>query len=259
MELTRRFIFHGNAVAIGGRVVRPDDIFIDPKSASALPVTGGRTTGTLKSMRFGKYVRVTSGSTLAEGVFDGRKQVVALSNRKVRQEELTTTTTVRAELNGVEVGIGPEFTATRIRASLISKSPPSAEGETMLRLGNDVTIDGVAIDGHKLAIELNKEPFQKHDTYSALKGAGEGLVLVESRGIIHSTIVRSIRWRGKPFPGSTIDGHVVTIPEFGRIYFGELLISRDSRSLTMVRLELGSPWGGDAALVWVDDNGSWSP
>lgn len=258
MELTRRFIFRGNATAIGGRVARPDDIFLDPKSASALPPTGGRVTGTLKSMRFGKYVRIGSGSTLAEGVFDGRKQVIALSNRQVRQEDLTTTTTVRAELRDVEVGIGPEFEAKRVRASMISKSPASAEAETMVRLGNDIAIDGVAIDGHKLVIELNTEPFQKHDTYSALR-ATEGLTLVESRGIIHCTIVRSIRWRGKPFPGSTIDGHVVTIPEFGRIYFGELLISRDSRSLTMVRLETGSPWGGDAALVWVDDNGGWSP
>jgi hypothetical protein len=258
MKLTRRFIFHGNAVAIGGRVVRPDDIFIDPKSASALPPTGGRITGTLKSMRFGKYVRIGSGSTLAEGVFDGRKQVVALSNRKVRQEDLTTTTTVRAELHDVEIGIGPEFQASKIRGSLISRSPSSPDGETLVRLGNDVAIEGVAIDDHKLVIELNKEPFQKNDTYSALRTA-EGLTLVESRGIIHATIVRSIRWRGKPYPGSSIDGHIVTIPEFGRIYFGELLISRDSRSLTMVRLENGSPWGGDEALVWVDDNGGWSP
>jgi hypothetical protein len=258
MELTRRFIFRGNAVTVGGRIVRPDDIFLDPKSASSLPVTGGRTTGSVKSLRFGKYVRVASGMTLAEGVFDGRKQVVALSNRKVRQEELTTTTTVRAEVHGAEVGIGPKFSAKRIRATLISRNPSTAEGETIIRLGNDVSIDGVAIDGHQLVIELNKEPFLKHDTYSALR-ATEGLVLVESRGIIHSTIVRSIRWRGKPFPGSTIDGHIVTIPDFGRIYVGEYLISRDARDLTMFRFQLGSPAGGDASLVWVQDNGGWSP
>lgn len=245
-------------MTIGGRMVRPDDIFLDPRSASSLPVTGGRCTGTVKSLRFGKYARIGSGATLAEGVFDGRKQVLALSNRKVRQEELTTTTTVRAEVRDVQVGIGPTLEATRIRATLISKSPSTAEGETIVRLGNDVAIDGVAIDGHKLVIELNKEPFAKYDTYSALRAA-EGLALVESRGIIHSTIVRSIRWRGKPFPGSTIDGHVVTIPDFGRIYIGELLIARDARDLTMMRLELGSPAGGDAALVWVQDNGGWSP
>ena len=70
MELTRRFIFRGNDVTVGGRIVRPDDIFLDPKSASSLPVTGGRTTGSVKSLRFGKYVRVASGMTLAEGVFD---------------------------------------------------------------------------------------------------------------------------------------------------------------------------------------------
>ena len=258
MELKRRFIFHGDAVAIGGRIARPVDLFIDPKCASTLPVTGGRTSGSLKAMRFGKYVRFASAKTLAEGIFDDRKQVVALSLGKVPQEDLTATTTVRAELLGLGVGIGPKLSARRLRASLIAKSPASAEGETLVRLGNDVAIDGVEIDGHKLVVELNKEPFQKYDTYSTIR-ATEGLILVESRGTIHATIVRSISWRGQPFPDSTIDGHVVTIPEFGRIYFGELLISRDSRNLTMMRFELGSPVGGDVACGVVQDNGGWSP
>ena len=258
MELKRRFIFHGDAVAIGGRIARPDDILIDPRCASALPVTGGRTTGSIKGMRFGRYVRFASAATLAEGVFDNRRQVVALSHGKVRQEELASTTTVRAELLGLHVGIGPELTVRRLRASFTAKSPAAADGETAIRLGADVAIDGVSIDGHRLTIELNKAPFQKNDTHSSLRGT-DGLVLIESRGIVHATIVRSIRWSGKPFPGASIDGHLVTIPEFGRLYVGELLISRDSRRLTMLRLELGSPFGGDVSGADVQDNGSWSP
>jgi hypothetical protein len=38
MELRRRFIFRGNAAAIGGRIVRPTDVVIDSSTASSLTV-----------------------------------------------------------------------------------------------------------------------------------------------------------------------------------------------------------------------------
>jgi hypothetical protein len=281
MELKRRFIFHGDAVAIGGRIVRPDDIILDPKCASALPVTGGRTSYALKATRFGKYVRFASASTIAEGLFDKKKEVVALTHGKMREEDLTSTTKVRAEVLELVVGIEPKLTIKRLRGSLVSKSPVSVEEETTVRSGADVAIDGVAIGGHKLIVELNKGLFQEQDTFTKLKraagdpafveshasnlvvgamlGGRRQIGLIEVRGVIHGTIVRSIRWSGEPFPGATIDGHTVTVPEFGRIYFGEILISRDMRRLTMLRLELGSPTGGGMAAADVQDNGGWSP
>ena len=59
-------------------------------------------------------------------------------------------------------------------------------------------------------------------------------------------------------PGATIEQHVVTVPDFGKIFFGELLITDLSRRLTMLRLELGSPIGGAVACAEVENNGSWS-
>jgi hypothetical protein len=281
MELKRRFIFHGDAVAIGGTIVRPDDIVLDPKCASALPVTGGRTSCKLKGMKFGKHVSFASASTLAEGFFDDRKLRTALTRGKVREEELTSTTTVRAEVLGFQVGIEPRLTVRRVRGSLVARSPVPAEEETVVRSGADVAIDGVAIDEHRLIVELNKGLFQEQDTFTKLRRAAADAAfvernasnllvgaivrgepqtgLIEVRGTIHGTIVRSIRWSGKPFPGATIDGNLVTVPELGRIYFGEILISRDSRRLTMLRLELGSPAGGSMAAADVQDNGGWSP
>ncbi len=69
--------------------------------------------------------------------------------------------------------------------------------------------------------------------------------------------MKSIRWDGKPFPKAEIDGHIVVIPDFGRLYFGELLISAHSRSLTMVRMTLGSHVGGNASAGGVEDNIIW--
>jgi hypothetical protein len=258
MELKRRFIFHGDAVAIGGRIVRPQDIILDPGCASTLPVTGGRTSSSTKGKKFGRYVQFAAASTLAQGLFDDRKQLIALTNGEGREEQLTSTTIVRADLRGLIVGIDPQLTVRRLRGSLTAKSPSTAEGETGVSLGTDTSIDGVAIGRHRLIIELNTAPFQEHVTYSALRDRG-GVTLVESRGTIHATIVRSIRWSGKPYPGAEIDGHLVTVPKFGRIYFGEILISRDSRRVTLMRLELGSPFGGSMACSDYQDNGGWSP
>jgi hypothetical protein len=282
MELKRRFLFHGDAVAIGGRIVRPDDIVLDPRSASTLPVTGGRTSNVSKGMKFGKYVRYSSASTLTEGRFEDRKQVVALTKGKAREEDLTATTTVRAELLDLIVGIRPQLEVKRLRGSLTNKSPVPQEDEMVCSLGKDVAIDGVTIGGHKLIVELNKTLFQDHNTYTKLKqsagdpafvqnyarslvvgatvkGQPQSTGLIEVRGIIHCTIVRDIRWSGKPYPGATIDGHLVIVPDFGRIYFGELLIRRDNKRLTMMRVEFGSPFGGSMACADVQDNGGWSP
>ena len=74
--------------------------------------------------------------------------------------------------------------------------------------------------------------------------------LVSSSGVFYGTIVRDVRWSGKPFPGAKIDGHMVTVPNVGRIFFGELLMSS---------LELGSPLGGYVGGGDVGSNGSWYP
>jgi hypothetical protein len=148
-----------------------------------------------------------------------------------------------------------------------------------------VSIEGVEIDGHTLIVELNVEPFQRLNTHAKLlaaadepefvKASGDALLMRTARhgeaapppagrlmqasyGTLYTTIVKSIYWQGRPFPESEIRGHKVILPKFGRVYFGELLISESSRRLTMVRWALGSDAGGDAAAADVQDNGGWS-
>ena len=97
-----------------------------------------------------------------------------------------------------------------------------------------------------------------------MKPAGRGKTappatrLLQGYGTTYATVVRSIKWTGNPYPGATIDQHVVTVPDFGKIFFGEILITDLSRRLTMLRLELGSPIGGSLCCAEVETNGSWS-
>jgi hypothetical protein len=282
MDFRRRFIFRGNAAAIGGRIVRPSDTLIESGVASSLTVAGGKSSAHAAATRFGEWVAFGSAATSAEGVFDDVKQHIERTYHRVREDVLTTSTRVHAELTSLIVEGNPKLTVKRLHASMISRSP-TGSGEPAIAIGSETTIDGVEIDGHGLTVELAVSLFQKYDTRSKLLAAaddprfvaesGDCLFmkasfsgtpappqgrLVHSCGTTYATIVKSIRWTGEPFPGATIDHHSVIVPNFGKIFFGELLVTDLSRRLTMLRLELGSPVGGDVACAEVESNGTWS-
>ena len=282
MDLRRRFIFRGNAAAIGGRIVRPRDLVIDSSTASSLTVSGGRSRSQAAATKFGQWVSFGTAATSAEGLFDDVKQQIELSYGRVAEDALTMSTSVSADVTALSVGDKPKLTVKHLNGSLSSKSP-GASGEPAIAVGSDTTIEGAAIDSYGLIVTLAIPLFQRFDTLSKLltaaddpqfvqrsgghllmKPAGRGKAapspprLLQTYGTTYATIVRSIKWAGDPYPGATIEQHVVTVPDFGKIFFGELLITDLSRRLTMLRLELGSPIGGVIACGEVETNGSWS-
>jgi len=281
MNLTRRFVFRGNASALAGQIFRPKTIIVDLDGASSLGVSGGRSQAQIKGRSFGDVIRFGSAMTFAEGLFDDAKTASAVTDHKGRQEDLSSTTTVTSEIRELSVGQNPIFMAKRIRATLVSRSPEHS-GEPSIAPAKDTTIQGIDIGGRVLEVRLNTSLFQKYDTRSKLlaavddpkfvrgnamhlalnatiEGQPRRAGLVSRSGVIYTTIVEKIEWKGKPFPGATIDGHTVTVPEFGTIYFGELLIASSERRLTMVRFELGSPVGGWVDSGDVGSNGSVYP
>ena len=282
MDLRRRFIFRGNAAAIGGRIVRPADIVLDSITASSLTVAGGRSQARAGVARFGELVSFASAMTSAEGVFDDVQKQIDFTNGKVAEDALTTSTHVIADVTGLSVGDKPKLTVKHLRATVHSKSP-TGSGEPGIALGSDTAIDGAVIDGHALVVELAVPLFQELDTRAKLltacddpefvRDSGDCLFMKQASGgaaappagrlqygagTIYATIVKSIKWAGEPLAGAKIDQHLVIVPDFGRIFFGELLITDLSRRLTMLRLELGSPIGGAVACVEVESNGTWS-
>jgi hypothetical protein len=284
MDQKLRYVFHSHAAAFGGHIVRPKDIVLEANGASALLVTGGRSVAHLPRTRYDEFFEVESAHTFAEGLFEDPAKFVEVTHHRAQEHSLTAVTRVHAEVKGFALGRKPRLMIKRLRAELNGRSPLGS-GQPSIRVGRDVALEGVTIDGHTLVVELNPLPFQQFDTHAKLlvaaddpafvRESGDALYmtrrfngqpdfppsgrLIESRGTIYATIVKSIRWDGAPFPASEIDHNVVTLPDFGRVFFGELLISRDSRRLTMVRAALGSDAGGSASAGDVQDNGSWSP
>jgi hypothetical protein len=300
MEMRRRFVFRGNAAAIGGRILWPKDLIIESSVASSLTVVGGRSRAQAAESRFGDFVSFASASTNAEGVFDNPKQLTEVTRQRAAEDSLTTSTRVGADVFGLSVGDKPKLTVKRVHGVLTAKSP-GVSGEPPIGVHSDTVIEGAAIDRYGLIVTLGIALFQRYDTLSKLltaaddpqfvrrsgghllmtsaepgksavagKSAGRGKSAVRgtsvptpsrpiySNGTTYATIVRSIKWAADPYPGATIEQNVVTVPDFGKIFFGELLITGLSRRLTMLRIELGSPDGGVIACAEVENNGSWS-
>lgn len=278
----RRFIFHGEAAAFGGRIVRPVDTVLECRASSSLAVTGGRSQAKVVKPRLGKYVRIAAAASFAEGLFDSLEQTIEVSHGRRSAYGLSSTTRVNAEVRDLVVGVKPQLTVKRIRGSLTATNPGTTN-EPGIKLEADSVFEKVRIGGHTLIVEPDTDLFGRYDTRAALLAASAGPAFghylfpttsTDGRSIApfaqlreecgecqttFGTIVKPIRWENKPYPGSRIiDGYAVAIPDFGTVFFGEILITGRSRRLTMMRLKLGSPVGGDVALCSVQDNGSWS-
>jgi hypothetical protein len=76
---------------------------------------------------------------------------------------------------------------------------------------------------------------------------------------VKCTIVKKLEWVGKPAERAKIYGHVIELEDFGKIYFGEMFITDKARRLTMVRVQLGSPVGGELIVADGETNGDGFP
>jgi hypothetical protein len=282
MDYQRRFVFRASAAAFGGHIVRPKELVLESPGGSALPVTGGRSVTDIPPTRFDDYFSVDSATTVAQGLFEDSRQFLEFTYHRVREDSLVAVTTVSADVNGFTVGLKPRMRIEHMRADLTARSPQGG-GEPSIRIGK-VAIDGVEIEGYRLIIALDPGLLSLYDTRAKLLVAADERTFVREAGdpslmpkalrneslpptrrlieasydTFYATIVTSLQWEGDPYPGSVIQDNRVYLPEFGRVYFGEVLIADDYRRLTMVRMALGSDAGGSASGADVQDNGGWS-
>jgi hypothetical protein len=282
MHHPHKYIFRGNASALTGRIYRPKHIILDGECAASLTVAGGRSQSRVGPKRFGEIVSFGSAFTSAIGVFDDTEAATDMTDEWDKEHRLSTTTTVSSELEDLVIGIKPQLTIHRLRGSLRAMSPDDRHPETPITVEDDTGFEGVSVDGHRLVIELNKPLFRECNTLARLLEAaadkhfvreherhlfatGPGRLVerlkrhVDRCSVVHGTIVKSIQWRGKPYPGAKIERNVLTIPDIGTVSFGDLLLGKSDRRLTMIRFHLGSPDGGSGAGGQTCGNGGPPP
>lgn len=180
----------------------------------------------------------------------------------------------------------PRLSVGRIAGMFISRSGKPGDELAVKLVARKTSIDDVVIDGFPLKVTLNKSVFEQLDTFSKVQAAAADPVfsrdtndclfreararsgaraagssdVVRQEAAILGTLVSELQWgrKGK-HPTATIDHHSVTIPDFGILYFGEILISGESRRATMLRVKFGCPVKGEMAVTDYDQNGGWHP
>jgi hypothetical protein len=279
MADNRRFKFHGHAAALSGRIVRVGEgtkakfvknAFID-LPAAALPATGGRSSAKLSSKHFTdpvvkSFVRFQNATVSSEGVFEDARGHFEATQGKRASNTLTPMTKVSADVRGLDIGLKGyvRMTIKRVRGGFTSKKSMEAR-ESGIQLTQETGFDGNSVTfvdekgkPYVLTVGIAKEVFNTRDTFSALTAAPAAAFARSDDGAAHGTVVKPLKWKGREFPGSAFDperSNSVSIPGFGRVFFGEITITPQSRRLTMVRLDLGSPIGGDCACADFMDNG----
>jgi len=297
-QMTSRFFFYGYAAAIGGHMWRPEPLDIEVEGASALTAAGGISRSHIPGKSIGGFVSFRSASTLAEGRY-GRAPVppaLATTAPRAVPPALPTTTTVMAEVVGLEVGRTSKLRVDLIRGILTSTNP-GVTGEPPIQLGDQTVLQGISIDGHELRVSIDHAFYQRYDTKSKLVAACEDpafvkryepmLMLSPSGGaapvpgaalgiatrpaspvappslsckdLTYATVVNGISWASSAHPNGRISGHSLFVKDFGTIFFGEILVGANTRRLSMLRVEFGSPDEGDMDVCAMGKNGAWVP
>lgn len=255
-QTERRYLYHAHALAIGGALTRPVERPINVAAASSLPADGG-----YQSSRVGKY-------RLEELIsFEAAYTEVSGTQDPKDGSYTTLAVAVVEELNVLDV-----VTADRVVAQLATKHPATPGELRVVPLGS--RFENLRIAGELVDVDLDVPLFTELDTYSALEArfagdsefraqardrfgwaydenSNEPPRLPESEGVIGCTLMPGGDGRRR--------GHRFTVPQFGTVTLAELFVSRRSRRLTMLRLELGSPVEGRAAVGDVMGNGSTFP
>lgn len=272
MELERRFVFRGNAVAAAGHIHFPKEQMIATQGVSSLSTNGGLSESSMGRSQKSEHFAFESSHTRARGALDAKSQ--------------RNMTSVSATVKGVNV-------TGRLRCESLTATLTSSEGEGERQpaiIPEGSSIQGMFLDDYPVTVSLDvalfthmntkerlSHAYEKDDTFflrygkrflsagktgskpgffSSIFGRRRRREIPEMKGNVVCSLVSEVFC---DHPEIKIDGHKIYLPGFGRIFLGELLITDFSRRLTMARVQLGSPVEGWIALAEVESNGHGLP
>jgi hypothetical protein len=273
MDTAKAFFYHAHGSALGGVIRWPIKQAIDSVAAISLPITGGHGKANEPAFNLQDIVIHKGASGSVSGAWN--------DTSKAHETEVTST------LEGLNVN--NVVTAGRVVARLFSKHKPEDPEGSIVADGSEFV--DLRISGHPVEVELDTALFAEHDTFAKFKlkhnqdadfrkmarqrflwgdidkNAPDWLKqrykwltspesLPESKGIVPCSLVKAIKCS---CPGVQIFGNVIIVPDFGKIFLGEVLLQENSRRLTMMRLEMGSPVGGSLEVGGIQGNGTTYP
>jgi hypothetical protein len=266
---TKTFYFQSDAHALGGFVKHPSQKMVPSQAHSSLPGVGG-------------HVTTTTGSFNHDSIVSCRAAYTRVSGREQQTDgpwSMVTTSVVEG-LNILEV-----LTAERIVAQVSIEYSKDGKYPRISFAGS--RFDQLRVGGHDVAPVMNEK-------FMTLRGEGDEPLSHkhfqqasrdQGRKIVKSANAKKAGWvsdrlgwmDSDPKPGedrcvlcSLVDGvdqavpgrsfgHVLEIPEFGRIFLGEFFPGQRSVRLSMIRAELGCSVEGNLNISMLTTGGHTVP
>jgi hypothetical protein len=225
------FHFHALGHAFSGMFHRPFDCLIEAQAATSLPSIGGHASSHVRDYQSHHFVSFKHGHTHVSGSWMDEETVV------------TRTTAVIEGLNLLDF-----ITADRIVARLTAEGKRGKRETHIIALGSE--FNNLRIAGHPVNVTLRHDLFLTCETFEDLRkfiarDKKSGKIIATEDGVALCSLVEKVE---TDLPGVKIHGHLLFIPHFGELSLAEVFAVPGTRTLTMMRLKLGSPEGGSATV-----------
>jgi hypothetical protein len=287
------YSFSASAVGFSAHIRRPKDILIESQAASALgSIAGLSKAKAAKCLFFKGQVCFRKAYSYCDGDFKPPSKVVDFTHSNHEDNSLPTETVIAAGVSGTEfrnrrAPKTPERLLAIGHASFrLTNSNSRVKGcQSEFKFDpKETALDKIAIDGCRLKVTLATELFNRFPTQDALKTAWEGdpafvrdfghlfeplhgqqhtrSFPANDSGVTLATVVHKVEWADarKTAPEVTFDGpNRVRIEGMGTLILGELIITPNSRRVSMFRIDLGSHNGGGGEGGSGETNGGGYP
>jgi hypothetical protein len=237
------FHFHALAHALSGEFRHPGRVLIDAQASASLPSIGGHARANAEKYFCQDFIRFKQAHTHVTGRWNEH-----------RTEAHTHATTVIYDLNILDV-----VTADRIEANL---SSVHKVGERVGRISaGGSSFHNLRINGHAVKVGLRHNHLADCIAGEDFKKAVEtdrnsGKMAGHREGAALCSLVEEIETN---LPDVNLKQHVITVEGFGKIFLAEIFAVEGERTLTMLRLELGSPHVAELTAAEANTNGQPSP
>src|SRR5260370_23080876 len=241
------FHFHGHGHALRGEFRHPLWSIIPAQASASLSSIGGIAVAKAENFHFQDFACFKSAHTHISG--------------KRRRGERIETFVTHASTVVKGLNILGMVTAERIVSRLTSiHSPKEPEGHI---IDEDSRFEGLTIDGEDVKVTLRHDLLVKCKTFGDLakgiasdKKSGKIMDINEDRQVAICSLVEKIETKLK---GVDVKQHVIVVKNFGKIFLAEVFAAPGAKTLTMLRLELGSPHVADLVAAQTVTNGVPSP
>ena len=269
----RTFHYHASAHALSGQFWRPFQRVIEVQAPTVLPSIGGVGNSRVDNFRLDNLVSFKAAYTHVQGS--------ELEVKDKGQSRITHTTQVTSTVE--HLNILDVVTADRIVARLTSVhdvEDKAAGGESrIIMIGS--RFENLRIAGCDVYVHLHHQLFLTLDTFGAVLDckdrefwnlAAETIEAVDpdakyekkppaAHGSLLCSVVKEVQFKCLDEGQDVCAGvkrhgrHRFHVRNFGSVFLGEVLFQYGQKTLTMLRIELGSPNGAGMAVVQALSNG----